>query len=133
MSASMVSSKGALQAHGIWVCFGFWVSVFVPQVLEAVGRKDLRNAAPVLGRRAGADSARGSATSSFRPIAVRSPPQLHAAPHKLLPAVLPSDSRPSLRCGPEPLCGPRVHSRFLPGVVRALVADGHSADFALPP
>ena len=42
MSASKVCSKDALQAHGIWVCFGFWVSVFVPQVLEAVGRKDLR-------------------------------------------------------------------------------------------
>src|ERR1700730_4004956 len=125
MSASKVSSKGAPQAHGIWVGFGYWISVFVPQVLEAVGWKDLWNAAPVRGRRAGADIARGSATSSFRPSAVRSPPQLHEAPHILLPAVLPSDSRPSLRCGPEPLCGPRVHSRFLPRAVPAPVVDGH--------
>src|ERR1041384_8188828 len=133
MSASKVFSKGDLRAHGIWVCFGFWVSVFVPRVLEAVGRKDLRNAAPVRDRGAGADSARGSATSGFRPIVVRFRPQLHEALHTLLPAVLPSDFRPSLPCGPEPLCGPRVHSRFLPGAVRAPVVDGHSVDFVLRP
>jgi integrase len=63
--------------------------VVVPQVLEAVGRKDLRTAAPVLGRSAGADSARGSATSGFRPTAVRSLPQLHEALRKLLPALPP--------------------------------------------
>jgi hypothetical protein len=127
----MVFSRGDLQAHGIWVCF--WVSVFVPRVLEAVGRKDLRNAAPVRDTGAGADSALGTATSGFRPIAVRFRPQLHEARHKLLPAVLPSDLRLSLRCSPKPLCGPRVHSRFLPGAVRAPVADGHSVDFVLPP
>src|SRR5438270_12552205 len=133
MSASKVFSKGDLQAHGIWVRFGFGVSVFVPQVLEAVGRKDLWTAVPVLDRGAGADSVRGNATSGFRPTAVRSPPQLHEALHKLLPAVPPSDFRPSLPCGPEPLCGPPVHSRFLPGAVRAPVVDGHCVDFALPP
>src|ERR1700732_1225969 len=133
MSASKVSSKGAPQAQGIWFCFGLWVSVFVPQVLEAVGRKDLRNAAPIRGKRAGADIALGSATSGFRPSAVRSRPQLHEAPHLLSPAVLPSDSRPSLRCGPEPLCGPRVHSRFLPGAVPAPVVDGHCGHSAVPP
>src|SRR5208337_2458033 len=113
--------------------FGFPVLVFVPQVLEAVGRKDLRTWARVLGRSAGADSALGSATSSFRPIAVRSPPPLHEAPHKLLPAVLPSDFRPSLRCGPEPLCAPRAHSRFLPGAVRRPAVDGHCVHSAVPP
>jgi hypothetical protein len=35
--------------------------VFAPQVLEAVGRKDLRAAAPVLDRDAPADSGRGNA------------------------------------------------------------------------
>src|SRR6202030_2959562 len=88
--------QGCSAGTWYWGCFGFWVSVFVPQVLETVGRKDLRNAAPVRGRRAGADSALGSATSSFRPSAVRFRPPLHEAPHILLPAVLPSDSRPSL-------------------------------------
>src|SRR5882762_8369543 len=73
MSASMVFSKGGLQVHGIGVRFCVWVLVFVPQVLEAVGRKDLRTAAPVLGRPAGADSGLGSAANGFRPTAVRSP------------------------------------------------------------
>src|SRR5580658_5693331 len=115
MSASMVFSKGALQAHGICVCFRFWVWLSVPRVLEAVGRKDLRTAAPVRDRGASADSGLGSATSGFHPTAVRSPPPLHEAPHKLLPALTPSDFRPSLPCGPVPLCGPRAHSRFPPG------------------
>src|ERR1700731_3982288 len=131
MSASMVFSKGARQAHGIWVCFRFWVWLSVPQVLEAVGRKDLPTAAPVLGRPAGADSGLGSAANGFRPTAVRSPPQLHEAPHKLLPAVFPSDFRPSLPCGPEPLCGPRVHSGFPPGVVPAPVVDEHCVHSAV--
>jgi len=91
----MVFSKGAPQAHGIWVCFRFWVWVSVPRVLEAVGRKDLRTAAPVLGRPAGADNGLDSAISGFHLTAVRFLPQLHEAPHKRLPAVLPSDFRPS--------------------------------------
>jgi hypothetical protein len=69
--------------------------MFVPRVLEAVGRKDLRTAAPVQDRSAGADSGRGSATRDFRLTAVRSLPPLREAPHKLLPAVLPSDLHPS--------------------------------------
>src|SRR5580700_5274322 len=68
MSASMVFSRGDLQAHGIWVWACFWFSVFVPRILEAVGRKDLRNTAPVRDRGAGADSALGTATSGFHPI-----------------------------------------------------------------
>ena len=36
--------QGARQAHGIWVCFRFWVWFSVPQVLEAVGRKDVGQA-----------------------------------------------------------------------------------------
>jgi hypothetical protein len=87
MSVPMVFSKDALQAHGIWVCFRLWVWLSVPRVLEAVGRKDLRIFAPVLGRPAGADSGLGSAANGFRPIAVRSLPPLHEAPHKLLPAL----------------------------------------------
>src|SRR5450631_882157 len=41
MSGSMIFSKGDLRVHGIWVGSCFWFLVFVPQVLEAVGRKDL--------------------------------------------------------------------------------------------
>src|SRR6202795_3937941 len=93
MSASMIFSKGDRQARGIWVCVCFWVSWLFPQVLEAVGRKDLRSLAPVLGRGAGADSARGSAASGFHPTAVRSLPLLHEAPRRLLPALPPSAFR----------------------------------------
>src|ERR1700722_8629675 len=132
MSGSMVFSKGALQAHGIWFCFRFGVWLSVPRVLQAVGRKDLRIFAPVLGRPADADSGLDSAANGFRPIAVRSLPPLHEALHKLLPALTPSDFRPNLLCGPVPLCEPRAHSRFPVGVVRAPVADGHFVDFAPP-
>src|SRR5580698_9624206 len=103
MSASKVFSKGALPEHGIWVCFRFWVWFSVPRVLEAVGRKDLRIFAPVLGRPAGADSGLGGAANGFRPIAVRFLPPLHEVPHKLLPALTPSDLRPNLPYGPVPL------------------------------
>jgi len=48
MSGSMIFSKGDLQAHGIWVGSCFWFLLFVPQVLEAVGRKDLWALASVL-------------------------------------------------------------------------------------
>jgi hypothetical protein len=95
MSASTVFSKDVLQAHGIWVLFCFGVAVFVPQILEAVGRKDLRAAAPVRGRNASVDSGPGSAASGFRLTAVRSLPPLPVARHKLLPALLPSDFHPS--------------------------------------
>src|SRR5450432_3988713 len=49
------------------------VLLFVPRVLEAVGRKDLRNEG-VLGSGAGGDSGRGSAASGNHPDAVRFPP-----------------------------------------------------------
>src|ERR1700692_1837726 len=114
MSASMIFSKGDRQARGIWVCVCFWVSWLFPQVLEAVGRKDLRSLAPVLGRGAGADSARGSAASGFQPTAVRS----------LIPR--------NALCGPEALVWPPPRSEFLPGAVRAPGVDGHCGDFVLP-
>src|ERR1700751_4867423 len=135
MSASKVFSRGDLQVRGIWVwfCFAVWPlllhvparALFVPQVLEAVGRKDLRTAAPVRDSSAGADSGRGSATNDFRLTAVRSLPPLHEAPHKLLPAALPSHFHPSGRCDPRPPYGPRPHSGFLPGAFPVPAVDGH--------
>src|SRR5277367_5520575 len=101
MSASMVFAKGVLVARGIWVCCCSGVAVFVPQVLEAVGRKDLRTAAAVLGRGAGADSGLGNATSDFRPSAVRSLPRLREVRHRLVPAAAPSDFRPNGPCDPR--------------------------------
>ena len=98
----MIFSRGDLQAHGIWVGSCFWFLLFVPQVLEAVGRKDLWAFARVLGRLAGAHSGRENATSGFRLAAVRSRPQLRASPHKLLLAVLPSDLESAGRAAPLP-------------------------------
>jgi hypothetical protein len=48
LSASKVSSKGVQQVHGIGVCFAFWVLLFLLQVPEAIGRKDLQKIAVVI-------------------------------------------------------------------------------------
>src|ERR1700686_3105276 len=97
MSGSTVSSRGDEQAHGIWVwvCFCFWVLVFVPQVLEAVGRKDLRTVAGVLGNGAAGDSGRGSVASASHPVFVRFPPAHREDLRRLLRVARPSGCHPS--------------------------------------
>ncbi len=105
--------------------------VFVPQVLEAVGRKDLWTAAPVLGRPAGADSGLGSAANGFRPTAVRSPPQLHEAPHKLLPASTPQRFPSQLTVWSCSDFARHAHTQeFLPAAVRGPSCRWTFRDFA---
>ena len=91
-------------------------SLFVPQVLEAVGRKDLRIFARVLGSaRRRTIPASGSATSGVRPVAVRFPPAAPRSPAQTSSrAHSPAISIPADGGGPALLCGPRTHSKFPP-------------------
>src|ERR1700752_1811249 len=96
MSVSMVFSKGVRVAHGIWACFLLELLFLVSQVPQAVGRKDLRNAAPGMPPAGGSDP--GSAANANHLSVARSPPALRVNRHTRAHGEHPSAGHSISRC-----------------------------------